>query len=265
MIEFELEQPTPRPIRRRPGHGSFIGCVHIFILPHTLVGIGALGYAIWTSIMTVLIALMGEVVPGEVTERQKSRSGKGGTAYHVHYVYKVDGKDHTGSSQTDAAGFAQLDKGTRVNVRILPAFPEAEPQLLAPGTWNPWLGVAFVWFFALFWNGIVSVFLWTLYVQPWLLRGVVARGTPTPGKIVNKEQRRGKSTTYLVHYEFEAPQVEANGLITGDVEKWKGSMTVRPQDFDAAMIGAEETVLYDPNRPSRSLLYRFTDYEALPG
>jgi hypothetical protein len=38
-FEPELLCPPPLPVRRRPGRGRFLGCAHLFVLPHCLAGL----------------------------------------------------------------------------------------------------------------------------------------------------------------------------------------------------------------------------------
>jgi hypothetical protein len=263
MIEPELEQPTPRRIRRRAGRGFFIGCTHIFVLPHMTVGVVVFFVAVWLVLTSILLALFGTDVAGEVTQTHQGRS-KSGPTYEVRYTFRIDETSYEASSSVNAAEFAALLEGTVVAVRVIPFLPHARPQLVAAGTNGHWAETGGLVFFATFWNGIMSVALWSLYIAPWRLRGLVRHGTPTLGRITDKNIQHGKKqTTYVVNYEYEVPRQDDEGLATDAIETLQGKMNVRSQDYGLISILDQATVLYDPKRPGRSVLYPYGDYGAV--
>lgn len=261
MIEDELQLPTPRPIRRRAGHGWFIGCANVFILPHTIIGIVALAGVVWMTLLALAVTVAGAVVPGQVTDRTSSR-GKSGTTYRVTYTYRLGEMVHTGGAVVPEAAYQHLPKGAAVEVRVLPVLPEATAYLEGVGATSRWADLGGFWFFALFWNGVTSVFVWMLFIWPWLLRGVVRWGVPTKGRVTGKDERRGKSTSYHVSYTYQVPQI-VDGLETGTLEERTGTMQVRFEDYKMAQEGDRVTVLYHPRRPGRSLIYRYAAYEVV--
>lgn len=46
-------------------------------------------------------------------------------------------------------------------------------------------------------------------------------------------------------------------------QSFKGTAAFNYQDYNASAIGDHVTVLFDANRPERSLLYRFANYEVV--
>ena len=280
-IEPELLRPVPRPVRRRVGRGCALGCVQLFILPHTAVGIGMLLWALHG--LTILI---GPTVPGFITGRSSVRSSKGGPSYFLHYTYRVGADAHAAKYQVDSSDYSQVPDGTSIGVKVSPFTPEHGSMLLVPGR-APWKEVAPRVFFALFWNGILSVFYWALYVQPWLLRSLVIKGIPVEGTIVGKDVIHGKSTAYRLYYDYRpmttvqsTPAPSMSMSLPTNSNAWdsssalsdntvreaalsKGEMDVRLEDYEAVNIGDKFTVLYAPNRPQRSVIYRFADYEVI--
>jgi hypothetical protein len=253
--------PPPRAVRRRAGHGWFIGCTHLFILPHTLGGIFLLGLLAVTVAGLVSVTFFGSEIPGRIVELQ-ARKGKRGTNYYVSYRYQVGDSFHQLEVPIDADGYQTLQKDAAITVRVLMTAPIFAPQLLVPGV-HPWREAAGIVFAALFWNGIMSVFLWTLYVEPWRLRRLVKLGTPTTGVITGKEVRRGKNTSWIIKFDYQAPIEAGPGMEFLGSTTMKSKMSVREADFQAAEVGDQVTVLYHPLRPRRALIYRFADYEAV--
>src|SRR4051794_6798744 len=81
----DLPDP-PRRLRRRAGWGPVVGLwfLRLFILPHTLVGIGLIA----ASLFAPFLWLCGVDVPGEITKLEVTRR-KGDEVCNVHYVYTV--------------------------------------------------------------------------------------------------------------------------------------------------------------------------------
>jgi hypothetical protein len=72
-----------------------------------------------------------------------------------------------------------------------------------------------------------------------------------------------------VQYGYRAPRhglgpdAAAEGEADAPTKVWQLVMAVGPKDFEAARVGAPVTVLYDPHKPSRSVIYPFAEYEAV--
>jgi hypothetical protein len=105
---------------------------------------------------------------------------------------------------------------------------------------------------------------YAVFVAPEILRRLVRYGRATKGRIMDRTVRRGSTTSYCVHYQYEVSTTgrevanrgsEANGMqITGT--HW-----VSRQDYDHAEPGFEVIVLYDARRPRRSLIYDYSEWE----
>ena len=137
----------------------------------------------------------------------------------------------------------------------------------------------FLWFFTLFWNGITGVFVWLFYVQPARERKLVESGAPTLGRITNKTTSKGEhGTSFFLHYEYSPIEYSMNGpKLQGNAFapqistfssqplalSFKGTAILGHQDYDAVAVGDSMTVLFDVNRPERSLLYRFAHWEVV--
>jgi hypothetical protein len=102
---------------------------------------------------------------------------------------------------------------------------------------------------AIFWNGVLSVFLYMAWVVPVRQRWLARHGEATPGAITGKDVCRGRGTTYTVSYAFEV-----------DGTDYRGKCEVTSAAYQLAREGMAVTVLFDRSRPKRSLPYELSDF-----
>jgi hypothetical protein len=250
LLEPELGAAPPRPIRRRPGRGWLFGGVQFFLLPHTLVGI----FLLFFTLHTLALILFGQFVPGWITGREirPTSRNKEGYYYTVHYAYSVDGRRYTDKRTVSREAYERLEEGTRVEVKTLRLGPWSQAMLLLPGSspWSRFLPIALI---ALFWDGILSFFVWLLYVLPLVYRWLVIYGQPAPGRVTERSKRTGRTTSYYLHYQFTP-------------EGWqpvKSKMEVRREAWETTPKGALVTVLHSPRNPRWNVLYCFADYHVV--
>jgi hypothetical protein len=109
-------------------------------------------------------------------------------------------------------------------------------------------------FIALFWNGILSVFVTLAWVAPIRRYLLVRNGSVTEGTIVSKRERSGKGMTYYVKFRFRNPE---------DGTEIEREMTLPGKAaYDAAQHGRPVTVIYSPQNPRRAVIYEFCGYQA---
>jgi hypothetical protein len=228
------------------------------MLPHTLVGIGMLVFFIYSLAAFIAICSVGERFPGEITSLSTTRGNKGGTTYHVNYRYEVDGTRYSESESVSADIYHRLKERQKIEVDALRSWPTWCPQPVIEGHSSAW-GVLVLAFFATFWNAIVGVFLWALFVQPLRLKKLVQTGWPAVGTIISTEMRSGKSTTYLARYRFQAAPTNPEHKLLGVY----GECMVPKEMYASIKNGEQVTVLYDPNRPKSNLVYEYADYRAV--
>src|SRR5215467_6590475 len=85
--------PPPRRVKGWICGSGQMWFGRIFIMPHTLIGIGATGY--WLFLW--FWACCGTDLKGHVTNMQTSRTSKGRTVYTVKYSYEMAGQTKTAS------------------------------------------------------------------------------------------------------------------------------------------------------------------------
>lgn len=254
-IEPELAGPTPRRVRYHTrGTGCGLWFVRLFILPHTIAGVVLVGVALWSTGVYLGVWLFGTEYPGAVVKKSERRGSKGKMSYTVEYEYMVAGRLHTAQVSVNADEYRQVAAGDQFAVRALESAPESGPWPRLPGQ-TPILDVAGMWLFALFWNGILSVFLWVVYLRPWRMRRLVRWGRPAPGIVRDTTMSVSKGTkTYHLTYEYAAAD---DG---GEPAVFTGKMACTQALAAGARPGDLVTVLYDPRKPRRSLIYQYADH-----
>lgn len=272
-IEPELQRPAPRPVRARTGKKSGgIGCLRVFILPHMLVGI----FVLLAAVSMTLVNLFGANIPATITGHYTTNDSDGDTTYRVNYSYTLNGQRHNDEAKVSAAEYA-APVGTVVALKIFPAVPVMGKQLMLPET-RPYGRIGFFWIFALFWNGLLSLFVWVAYVAPAVQRKLVSQGTPCVGRIIDKQVSSGEgSDSYYLRYEYAPVDWMDTPAYTKALEaaqkknRWTsiypapgmlaGLTAVNQSEYESVQTGDAVTVLYNPEKPLQSAVYRFCGHE----
>jgi hypothetical protein len=246
----ELQRPGPRPIKRR--RGSSGGCVmvfgRLFILPHTIIGIGML----FMVPLTMAEVLFGDVHQGRIVKKWTTTGED--TSYHIGYEYDADGMHRKGDRTCSRSQYSAINDPARnqtpqsVKIRSLHLGRHWHVALL-PGE-SGWGKVVFYLIFGTFWNGIVAVFVYVLWIAPWREKQLYRRGTPVPGRIYAKRTESGEDTSYYLDYEFIQPQL--------GMQRKKQSVT--SDRFNQANEGQLVTILCYPNKTSPTAIYEYGDF-----
>jgi hypothetical protein len=256
-IEPELNASPPREVRYRDGFKAGCGAwiARVALLPHTLVGIFFLGMALNGTVQYVRMLAFGVECEGRIVKKTATKGGKGGWHYDVEYAYPVNAADYTAHVSVNRDVYDDLAEGEPVAVRALESDPERAPWVRVRSHSAP-MEMLGPWCFALFWNGIMSLFLWPLYGRPMRYRRLVRIGEPTVGVIIDVSRRGTRPPSWKVWYEYQAPDPDGLTPI-----RRTGSMVV-----DKATTLTAETpvsVLYDPTKPKRSVVYALANYRAV--
>jgi hypothetical protein len=255
MMSVPTLPSPPRRVRGLLAGGGEGWLGRIFILPHTLVGVGAAGF--W--IFLLLANLFGTDLQGVVTGTKTSHSRKGGTSYSAQYEYEVDGRKMKGS---DGIGFAACEQFNREK----DSKPSVQIQYFALGPWHHarlriaggfWREVGFMTLWVAFWNSIVGFFIYMIWIQPILVRQLYKHGLEAAGVITNKRARTGKSTSYYISYKFDDPR--SGSPIQSEIQVYNH------KKWNMASVGEPVTVLYAPDKLKRSTVYEYGGYELKRG
>jgi hypothetical protein len=223
----------------------------IFTLPHTLIGIGALGY--WLFLL--LWGMFGSDIPAVVTGSDTHKTRKGGTVYMLRYEFAAGGKTKSASSSVNRALYdrIQAEDTARPSLTVrylsIAGFDHYELREGRSGVWSTF-GFLTIW--VSFWNSIMGLIVYHIWIQPIRVRFLYKYGDVTGGRLVGKRTRTGKSTTYYASYEFRHP-------ITGETVRSETQVRNR-MDWQGATEGQPVTILYAFNKPKRSTVYEFGGY-----
>jgi hypothetical protein len=228
------------------------------MLPHTIAGIVILCVAIASTGLFVAVGLLGNTHDGKIVRKDDTRSTKGNRHYYVQYQYEVDGGHYSGEVKVSKEHYDDVREGDAITVRAWDAMPDSGQWPRVPGHW-PIEDLGGKWFFAVFWNGILSVFLWLMYVRPWRQRQLVRFGILTKGIIREVKTHMNKGTkNYVICYDYAAPSTDER---PGQV--YAGKLTSIAKSAQLAAAGDVPTVLYYPHKPWRSVLYAYSDYRVV--
>ena len=230
--EPELAQPPPRRIYGRGGRGD--GCLRVFfhvgILPHTIVGLGLLVFAVARTLIWLAVLLFGTEIEGQVVRKTEGRGGgKGHWFYAVEYTFRLDDIDYTDRVSLGAADYAAVQEGQVVDVRAVRWMPKRGnlPQLRG---YRPLWEVGSLWFPALFINGILSGWLWQAYGRPWFQRRLVRHGLVTTGVV--RDVRLGgaiASARRIGRFGTSTPAPRATRRAAGFIRVRSRPQALRPQ------------------------------------
>jgi hypothetical protein len=253
--------PAPRRARRRRGHRGLFGHVPLVVRLLCVAGVGLLLLALWRAASSWIITWFGVTAHGEITRRPVPQEARGGA--RVEFTYRVRSEDYTAEDTVDEDAFDWLHVGTPIEVRVLPMWPQRAQLVKPPG--HAGRGSAVGLYFALLGNLGLAFLVRRCLREPLRQRALVREGVATEGVILEKEVDVGRRPSWGLHYSYRAPRYGSAHAEEGAVGKkeWQVRMLVNRADYEAARVGAAVTVLYDPRRPSSSLIYPFADYEAV--
>jgi len=218
-------------------------------------------WILFLALATPIVEICGTDVTGRITELRSTRGRNDRMTHAVHYAYPVGVEERTGNISVSPDVYERLQVGQDFAVRVLPPLPRSFDQPRGPG--SPGSKVLAHFLVALFWNGILALFLWKAWVRPWRQRTLVRDGLATKGTITNKFLRGGGKglPAHVIQYDYSAPAAnDPDGMRQAS---YHGETATSKELFDAANVGEAVVVLFHPRNPRRSIAYEFAEYEAV--
>lgn len=237
----------PRDVFRRRGLSVPTRLLLFCLVPHVWVGVGFLAATVWIP----CVQWFGQDVTATVVGKEVHRGKGNHYRYELRYAYDVGGRGFNGSVDvTERAFNARYAIGSPLPVRALGVLGRSSSRALTPDG----IGAGFLQKagFALFWNGILSVFVLSICAAPLRERRLIRDGEVAPGRITDKQEVKGKSVERFVLYTFRS----------GDGREQTGKMLVKKEEYEFVKAGDDVTVVFDPARPSRSVVYKYCQYAA---
>lgn len=234
----------PRVVARRPGSGA--GNFFVFAI---FLSIGLVIAAF--CIAEPLFLLLSPAIPGHVigTESHFTSGRHGGWTYRIKFVYTENGRELSDRQTTSFRRFRSAHAGDPVQVHAIDIGNWHYDEL--DMTSGDYVGTRwFIWLWVLIWNGGILFILRAILITP---RRLIRDGKPVIGQITGKQMVRGKSTSFYLKYTYQ-PE---------GTEPLNRQMSVNRSTYDQAVENTDVVVLYDPERPKRSLIYQYSPYQAL--
>jgi hypothetical protein len=190
----------------------------------------------------------GTHVQARIHKLEPRTSKKGGDYYVVGFDYELNRRRYSEEFDSLSAAERMRTKiGDTIDGRAAAVFGHA---LFLKSSLDINDDVLRLGLFSLFWNGIMSAFVYMLWIHPIRQRLLVRNGDTAPGTITRRTETRGKGTTYTLCYTFRTR--------FGEVIETKSN--VSQAGYHAAFEGAPVTVIYNPSRPKRSVPYEYSDF-----
>jgi hypothetical protein len=209
---------------------------------------------------TVRLLWFSEKVPANVTKVLVT-PGDRGPSYDIVVAYRFGEEDYSEKLNVAPQEAEALKAGDTVHVQVLPEYPDRGQLYRAH---YPYVFVTvLLCLFAMGPTAGVGKMLWELYVSPWKLRALMRHGEATSGVIVDRKETSGRCPIYTVTYEYWLSSYSVAGRDTSPPVTLKTSMKVPKDTSLGAQVGDQVVVLYRPERPGTSVLYRYADYEII--
>lgn len=254
-----LLPPPPRVVRYRSWGGvAGLWFVRLFILPHTVIGLAMLG----KLLLSILLALAGTTSNGQIVRAWIDPGGKHGSSHHRIAYTDATLANRQRTAEVSRSFYASLPIEAINSGSLTPGIPVRTFELgmidLATVITDQFLpgGLELEWFFvAIFWNGLLSVFVYMAYIYPVRLRRVYRSGVETRGVVDSKLISRGKRTSYRIECVFQS----------ADGQPRRTAETVSKEVFESVTQGQSVRILYLPAAPKRAAVYDLGLYQVLDG
>ncbi|RYZ64539.1 MAG: DUF3592 domain-containing protein [Proteobacteria bacterium] len=201
-----------------------------------------------------LVQFKGPLVPTEIVDRYtRNDSDSDGYLHYVVYRVPVAGVAPFATEMVDEASYNATTVGSKVPLQISPLFPGRDSVLRIPGRdttgilWGSGFGSVVM-------LGMGALIVYYIYILPNKTRGLIKRGIPVVGRLVDKSHSNHESIAYYLHYEYHPD---------GGGEPIHSKQSVRDSDYNEQQIGDLFTVIHDRKNPKFSVIYRYGDYDVI--
>lgn len=151
-----------------PGGSLGLWAVRLFILPHTLIGL----FFLLMMVVVPIWVLAGRDAQRPISRVWETRDDDGDPVYNMAIKADATGRE-TAKRTIPREAFNRLSRAildspeadVMVTVRRLGVGRLAFERPMLPGE-SGWGQVAFFWGFGLFWNAVLSIFVYALYWAP---------------------------------------------------------------------------------------------------
>ncbi len=245
-IPAELKKSPPREVRLK--QDALSGNV-FKLLVFGVMGLFSVGCLLFGLCEMAFIS-GAPIVTGHVIDMTTREGSKGGRTYLVTYEFTDSGSVYTDTQTVSGKVYDELYDGAAIPVNTMVVGSHRFEKIHV--SMGEYFKESPLWFVAIFLGGLM---LWAWRRTRVVLYGVVRDGEATIGIIESKKTYRTRhGRTYYVRYQFTDSQ---KCLRTGR------RMNVKKGDYEELQQGDRVVVVFDPGKPSRSLIYECGIYEAV--
>lgn len=162
--------------------------------------------------------------------------GKHGTTYHVEFKWH----DEDDFGTVDSNAYRQIKISHPVPVRVIAV--GGMHLIRLEHLWQHFVRERWpLWFL----DALTITMAWLIIADRRKTRWLLRWGTPIMAAVVDRDVRRGKTTSYLLTVEYNA----------GEPTPRRKQIAVPEAFYDATYDDAAVPLLYDPARPKRAMIY----------
>jgi hypothetical protein len=237
---------SPRTVRRKPGTLGPLLLGRILTAPGLVVVAALLAFAVCEPLVVFLLPAQSARIVGQWREFKLRR----GIAYYVEY--QLDRSGFIGRDEVLLNEYQKFHVGQAVKAHVI-HLGQLGYSALDRSLANYARYRMILWFCASFALAIGWVFFHALWVSPWRAHWLVQYGKATFGAVVAKSilHAHRRHLSFTLTYQFRA---------MGTLQARR--MRISPQRYDMADLKDLVIILFDPTRPSRSIVYDYCDFIA---
>lgn len=246
-LTARLPRP-PRRIRRRRGRLSILILGRVLTAPFVAVAAALAIYVLCDAAVMFLFP----AEPAQIVDLWRDFKPHRGTQFYV--KYRTTGTGFTGTDNALLQEFLGFHIGQPVKAHVFYFGRNNGYSLLDRSTLHYARYRMITWFCALFMGAIGWVLFYGIWLMPWRSRWLARWGEATFGAVTEKKIVH---TNRRLLYCSLTYQFKVNGILRAHC------IRISPQQYDAIAVGDLVTILFDPWRPNRNMVYDYCDYIAV--
>jgi hypothetical protein len=244
--------PPPRKVRPISKQRNDMRILYLFLLPFYLAALLFSAHII----LSLLTPVLGTAIPAFTSQTSLDFDDDHHPTYKLHYTYQRHNQTIQANAKIEKQDYDQYNTQPHPQSIIihhlnLGIFSYTTPNTLSSQASRLFCAILAALFF--------NVSCYAMFHFSWLTnhraRRLYQRGFPAPGFIVSKRKVDDSDSphcyiTYTYTHPDSAQPVTTEQLIDNDL-------------WDTIPINQPVTVLYDPAKPSRTLVYEYSGYEII--
>jgi hypothetical protein len=237
---------TPRRVHRRFGTLGLLLVGRILTAPPLAAAAAILAIVILEPIVLFLLPAQ----PAHVVRHTSQFKPRRGATYFIEYQFDRSG--FTSRDQVLASEYQTFTDGQAIKAHLIHIGPlgysALDRSLAAYAHYRMilWLGASFA-------LAIGAVLFYAIWLSPWRAHWLTKNGHATFGAVVEKSivHGRRRHAYFTLTYQFKA-----QGILRAR------RIRISPRRYDSADVLDLVIILFDPTRPSRNIVYDYSDFIA---